>query len=72
MEKKRKTVFADDITVNLENPKESWKNLLELRREFDKEIGQKHAKRKSLSFLYSSNKTRMEKGLFEIMKKKPL
>lgn len=28
------SIFADDMSVNLESPKESGKNLLELRREF--------------------------------------
>lgn len=35
-EEEKWSIFADDMIVNLENPKESGKNLLDLRREFCK------------------------------------
>lgn len=41
-EEERLSIFADDMIVKLENPKESGKNLLDLRREFCKVDGSKN------------------------------
>lgn len=60
-EEEKWSIFADDMIVNSENPKESGKNLLDLRREFCKVDPKICKKQKSLTFLYSSNKIGMEK-----------
>lgn len=41
-EEEKWSIFADDMIVKLENPKESGKNLLDLRREFCKVDGSKN------------------------------
>lgn len=63
-EEEKWSIFADDMIVNLESPKASGKNPLELSREFCKVDGSKNMpkKKKSLAFLYSSNKIGMEKN----------
>ena len=50
------SLFADDIIVYIENPKDSVINLLALISEFSKVEGYKINTQKSLSFLYTNNK----------------
>ena len=57
MDQKRrsKTLFADDMILYIENPKDSIRKLLELISEFSKVIGYKINTQKSLAFLYTNN-----------------
>ena len=49
------SVFADDMILYIENPKESVSKLLELIHEYSKNAGYKINTQKSLAFLYSNN-----------------
>ena len=49
------SLFADDIILCIENPKDSVRKLLELISEFSKVAGYKVNRQKSLAFLYSNN-----------------
>ena len=49
------SLFADDMTLFLENPKDSTKKLLELINEFSKVVGYKINIQKSVAFLYANN-----------------
>ena len=49
------SLFADDIMLYIENPKDSIRKLLELIIEFSKVAGYKSNTQKSLSFLYTNN-----------------
>ena len=49
------SLFADDSILNIENPKDSIRKLLELIREFSKVAGYKINIQKSLAFLYTNN-----------------
>ena len=49
------SVFADDMTLYIENPKDSIRKLLELISEFSKVAGYKIKTQKSLAFLYTNN-----------------
>ena len=49
------SLFADDMIVYIENPKESIRKLLELISEFSKVAGYKINTQKSLAFLYTNN-----------------
>ena len=49
------SLFADDIIVYIENPKESIRKILELISEFSKVAGYKVNTQKSLAFLYTNN-----------------
>ena len=49
-------MFADDLILYLENPKDSIRKLLELINEFSKVAGYKINTQKSLAFLYTNNK----------------
>ena len=51
-----KTVFADDMILYIENPKDSTKKLQELINEFNKVAGYKINIQRSVAFLYASNK----------------
>jgi len=54
--KRRKTVlFADDMILYTENPKDATRTLLELINGFGKIAGYKINTQKSLAFLYSNN-----------------
>ena len=56
MEKKKThSLFADDMILFIENPKDSARKLLELINEYSKVAGYKIDKQKSLSFLYTNN-----------------
>ena len=50
------SLFADDMVLYVENPKNATRKLLELINEFDKVAGYKINAQKSLAFLYTSNK----------------
>ena len=49
------SLFADDMTLYIENPKDSIRKLLELSDEFSKVAGYKINTQKSLAFLYTNN-----------------
>ena len=59
IKKKKKKVklslFADDMILNIENPKDGIRKLLELISEFTKVVGYKINTQKSLTFLYTNN-----------------
>ena len=50
------SLFADDMILYMENPKDSTKRLLELIQEFSKLAGYKISVQKSVAFLYTNNK----------------
>ena len=60
--KKQNSLFADDMTLYIENPKETIKKLLELISEFSKAVGYKVNTEKSLAFLYTNNE-KSERGI---------
>ena len=49
------SLFADDMILYIENPKDSTGKLLELIKEYSKVAGYKINTQKSLSFLYANN-----------------
>ena len=49
------SLFADDMILYMENPKEATRKLLELINEFGKVAGYKINAQKSLAFLYTNN-----------------
>ena len=49
------SLFADDMILHIENPKDSIKKLLDLISEFSKVAGYKINTQKSLTFLYTNN-----------------
>ena len=49
-------LFADDMILCIENPKDSTRKLLELINEYRKVAGYKINTQKSLAFLYTNNK----------------
>ena len=51
------SLFADDMILYIENPKDSIRKLLELISEFGKVAGYKLNTQKSLAFLYTNNET---------------
>ena len=50
------SLFADDMTLYIEHPKDTIRKLLELISEFSKVAGYKINTQKSLAFLYTNNK----------------
>ena len=50
------SMFADDVILYIENPKDRIRKLLELFSEFTKVAGYKINTQKSLAFLYSNNR----------------
>ena len=58
------SLFADDMILYIENPRESIRKLLELISEFSKVAGYKINTQKSLSFLYTNNE-KSERGIKE-------
>ena len=48
-------LFADDMILYIENPKDSTRKLLELIEEYSKVAGYKINTQKSLAFLYTNN-----------------
>ena len=49
------SLFADDMILYIENPKDSTRKLLELINEYSKVAGHKINTQKSLAFLFTSN-----------------
>ena len=49
------SLFADDMILYIENPKDTIRKLLELISEFSKVAGYKIGTQKSLAFLYTNN-----------------
>ena len=49
------SLFADDMTLYMENPKDTIRKLVELISEFSKVTGYKINAQKSLAFLYTNN-----------------
>ena len=49
------SLFADDMILYIENPKDSVRKLLELIGDFSKVTGYKINTQKSLAFLYTNN-----------------
>ena len=49
------SLFADDMILYIENPKDSTRKLLELINEYSKVAGYKINTQKSLAFLYTTN-----------------
>ena len=49
------SLFADDVILHIENPKDATRKLLELSNEFGKVAGYKINTQKSLAFLYTNN-----------------
>ena len=49
------SLFADDMILYIENPKDTIRKLLELISEFSKVVGYKINTQKSLAFLYANN-----------------
>ena len=49
------SLFADDMIIYIENPKDSTRKLLELINEYSKVAGYKISTQKSLAFLYTNN-----------------
>ena len=49
------SLFADDMILDIENPKDSIRKLLELIMEFSKVTGYKVNTQKSLAFLHTDN-----------------
>ena len=49
------SLFADDMILYMENPKNATRKLLELINEFDKVAGYKFNAQKSLAFLYTND-----------------
>ena len=54
-EKVKLSLFADDMILYIENPKDSSRKLLELINEYSKVTGYKINTQKSLAFLYTNN-----------------
>ena len=61
------SLFADDMILYIENPKDSIRKLLQLISEFNKVAGYKINTQKSLAFLYTNN----EKSEREIKESTP-
>ena len=51
------SLFADDMILYIENPKDSTRKVLELINEYSKVAGYKINTQKSLAFLYTNNET---------------
>ena len=49
------SLFADDMTVHIENPIDSTEKLLDLINEFGKTAGYKVSTQKAKAFLYTNN-----------------
>ena len=58
------SLFADDMILYIENPKNATRKLLELINEFGKVAGYKINIQKSVAFLYTNNR-RSEREIFK-------
>ena len=56
------SLFTDDTTLYMENPKDSTKKLLELIHEFSKVAGYKISAQKFVAFLFTTMKQQKEKS----------
>ena len=56
-EEAKLSLFADDMIIYIENPKDTIRKLLELISEFSKIAGYEINTQKSLAFLYTNNET---------------
>ena len=56
------SLFADDMILYLENPKDATRKLLELINEYGKVAGYKITAQKSLAFLYTNNKRSIKRN----------
>ena len=54
-EEAKLSLFADDMILYIENPKDSTRKLLELINDYSKVAGYKINTQKSLAFLYTNN-----------------
>ena len=54
-EEEKLSLFADDMILYIENPKDSTRKLLELIHDYSKVAGYKINTQKSLAFLYTNN-----------------
>ena len=54
------SLFADDMILYIQNPKDIFRKLLELINEYSKVAGYKINTQKSLAFLYTNNKNQKE------------
>ena len=61
-QKRSKALFADDMILYIENPKDSIRRLLELISEFSKVSGYKINTQKSLAFLYTNNEKNIKRN----------
>ena len=66
------SLFADDMILYIENPKDSIRKLLELISEFSKVAGYKINTQKSLAFLYTNNEKseKLRKQSFSLLHQK--
>ena len=64
--RRSKTVFANDMILYIENPKDSTRKLLELTNEYSKVVGYKINTQKSLAFLNTNNE-KTEREIKEII-----
>ena len=55
------SLFADDMILYIESPKDTTRKLLELINEYSKVSGYKVNTEKSLAFLYTNNEKKKEK-----------
>ena len=55
------SLFADDMILYIENPKDTTRKLLELINEFGQVAGYKVNTQKSVAFLYTNNEDQKEK-----------
>ena len=60
------SLFADDMILYIENPKDTTRKLLELINEYSKVVGYKINTQKSLASLYTNNK-KTEREIKEII-----
>ena len=60
------SLFADDMILYTENPKDSTRKLLELINEYSKVAGYKINTQKSLAFLYTNNEKTESNNIFKI------
>ena len=58
------SLFADDMILYIENPKDTTRKLLQLINEYSKGAGYKINTQKSLAFLYTNNE-KTERGIKE-------
>ena len=55
------SLFADDMILYIESPKDTTRKLLELSDDYSKVVGYKINARKSLAFVYTKNVKQQEK-----------